>query len=448
MVMAQAPAPGNGNYALNGQMMAGAGPASPSHSYAPLAHPDGWTPDSSNCCDEADGRSPYQFYASAEFLLWNFRNNSLPSIATSVPVGLLQVNNQDQIAVAGGSIPFGPARTFLVPVGVVSNPSFNRDLDPGDQRGGRVTLGYWCDSAQQVGFEVSGLYIHPNVTNFIATSGTAANPFTIDTGVRTRIFSLMGGIPVQIDSANLAVARQATALTVGDFRSQLIGAEANVRCLGCSIGAVSFGGLAGARFLEFREGLNVINNVSLTQVPGVSDGTATGFPPIVNFGTFDSLTTRNRYYAAQIGVEAEIENCGVFFNARGKVALGGMQQIVDVFGGTNIIGTNTPGSFRGGLLSDPLNQGTRERTRVAVIPEINLKLGYEFNGWLRTYVGYDFLYLQHVLRPGNVTDTETINTQVTVTGTTQTINVTQPVIRLRDQDVWVQGVNFGLEFRY
>ena len=85
---------------------------------------------------------------------------------------------------------------------------------------------------------------------------------------------------------------------------------------------------------------------------------------------------------------------------------------------------------------------------MAVVPELNLKLGYQFNSAIRAYVGYDYLYLQHVIRPGTLSTLSQSNTEVTVAGTTNTINVSQPVIRLRDQDVWVQGINLGVEFRY
>ena len=85
---------------------------------------------------------------------------------------------------------------------------------------------------------------------------------------------------------------------------------------------------------------------------------------------------------------------------------------------------------------------------VSVVPEANLKVGFAFNNWLRTYVGYDYLYLQHVIRPSTITGTSSVNTQVTVNGSTQTINVTQPAIHFRDQDTWVQGINVGVELRY
>jgi hypothetical protein len=452
VVTAQVPVSGNGSPGLSGQMMSAApgqvAPAEPPPSYSPLAHSDGWAPSGCSNCGLGDDcpRPTHQFYGGAEFLLWHFRHYSLPTIATAVPVGLLQVTNQDRLAVSGGSVPFGPPQTFLVPVSLVSNPTINRDLNPGDQIGGRATIGYWLDPAQRFGIEASALYIHPQVTNFISTTGNSVNQFSVDTGIQTHVFAVPGG--PAISTADLAVARQTTATTLGDYRTQLLGAELNGRCVGCSIGAVTVSGLAGARYLEFRDGLSVSNNVALTAIPGVPDGATTGFPQLVNFGSFDTITMRNRYYAPQVGAEMEIEEGCFFFSARAKVAVGAMQQIANIFGTSTVVGSSNPGTFVGGLFSDPLNQGRRDRTRVSVVPEANLKVGFQFNNWLRSYVGYDYLYLQHVIRPSTIIGSSSINTQVTVNGTTQTINVTQPAIHFKDQDAWMQGINLGVELRY
>jgi long-subunit fatty acid transport protein len=103
----------------------------------------------------------------------------------------------------------------------------------------------------------------------------------------------------------------------------------------------------------------------------------------------------------------------------------------------------------GGLLSGPSNQGVYERTRVSVVPEINLKLAYDVNPNIRLSLGYDALYMQHVVRTAQQTSFTNTVTQVEVAGTGgTTIGLQQPVVVLKDLDVWVQGINFGLELRY
>ena len=102
----------------------------------------------------------------------------------------------------------------------------------------------------------------------------------------------------------------------------------------------------------------------------------------------------------------------------------------------------------GGLFSGPSNQGVFERTRVSFIPEVNVKLGCEVGNSLRAWVGYDALYMQHVVRPGQQVSFTDIRTQLQVANTSTSFGVTQPVTILKDLDVWVQGLNFGVEVRY
>src|SRR5207248_10396539 len=212
----------------------------------------------------------------------------------------------------------------------------------------------------------SGFYIHPRVVNFLSGTGNNTNQFVINTGLTQQTFfaPAAGGLFPINGPTPVAVARQTTATLVGDSRSQLLGGELNARCLGCSIGSVTFLGLTGVRYLEFREGLNVQNSIQFNTPPGFVDPTGLTFPTNLGFSTFDSLTTRNRYYAPQIGADAEYECGGVFFTARGKVALGVMQQIVDVVGQTTPTGFTLPvgGSASSGLLSSPIDQGRRDRT--------------------------------------------------------------------------------------
>jgi len=301
-----------------------AGPGMPAAStYSPTTQPEGWSPYCANDGYHDCGRTPYQYYANAEFLLWNFRNDHLPNLATAVPVGLLRVTSQD--TVLGGANP--PPTTSFVPVSIVSNPTVNPEVNPGDQLGARLTIGTWLDNGQQTGIEASGFYIQPRVTNFLSTTGNSVNQFVINTGLVNQTFvATMGGPPTLLTSTPVVAARQSTATTVGDDRTQMYGGEINLRCLGCTFGAATFSGLAGASYLEFREGLNVSNNVRLSAIPGFADSAIGAFPPLISFSSFDSITTRNRFYAPQIGGEVEIqdEGTGVFFLVRTKVAVGVM----------------------------------------------------------------------------------------------------------------------------
>src|SRR5262249_17740704 len=146
--------------------------------------------------------------------------------------------------------------------------------------------------------------------------------------------------------------------------------------------------------------------------------------------------------------------CGAFFlYARAKLALGDMHQVAQPNGATQIINpdprtlpasTTTPG----GILSSPGDVGRISRDRFAYLPELNLKLGYQFTSWLRAYVGYDALLIGHAARAGDSSTINPINSNVSVAGSSSTASVAQPTFRFRDSDVWAQGLTFGMEVRY
>jgi hypothetical protein len=227
------------------------------------------------------------------------------------------------------------------------------------------------------------------------------------------------------------------------------GAELNLRCASSSLGAVS--GFAGFRYLEFYEDLGLQNSFRLflpagfTDLNGAGGPLNTNLPTDLNYATADTIRTYNHFYGGQVGFDLDMSCCRFLVDVRAKAALGVMHQTVNVVGATLLPdGTVAPG----GLLSSPLDLGTHSRDRIAFVPEINVKLGYLITPNVRAYVGYDFLYITSVLRPGDQTGISTSGVQATVAGTTTQITVNQPTFRYHDTNVWANGINFGMEVRY
>ena len=66
----------------------------------------------------------------------------------------------------------------------------------------------------------------------------------------------------------------------------------------------------------------------------------------------------------------------------------------------------------GGLLAQPTNIGSFSQNRFALIPQVNVKLGYQVLPGLRLTMGYNFTYVTRVLRPGDQVDTTVNGTQI------------------------------------
>ena len=98
---------------------------------------------------------------------------------------------------------------------------------------------------------------------------------------------------------------------------------------------------------------------------------------------------------------------------------------------------------QGGLLTQPSNMGTFEDNRFTVIPEFTATASYALTYNLDVSIGYTFLYVNHVARPGS-----SIDRSVNLTQQTALDGELRPLFTGNDSDYLLQGINFGLNFRY
>jgi hypothetical protein len=133
------------------------------------------------------------------------------------------------------------------------------------------------------------------------------------------------------------------------------------------------------------------------------------------------------------------------------VALGVTDEDIDINGTTVIAPPGRPVVVaNGGLLALPSNIGRFDRNRFAVVPEVDLNVGYQITPYVRAFVGYTFLYWSNVARPGDQIDRVINPAQLPTTPVTgaQTFGPARPAPLLRDTDFWAQGINFGVEVRF
>jgi hypothetical protein len=106
-------------------------------------------------------------------------------------------------------------------------------------------------------------------------------------------------------------------------------------------------------------------------------------------------------------------------------------------------------TLAGGVLALPTNSGHFNRDRFAVVPEIDINVGYQVSRHLRAFLGYSFLYASNVVRPGDTIDRTVNLTQLPSSlGPGVLTGAARPMPLLKDTEFWAQGMNFGLEFRY
>jgi hypothetical protein len=175
--------------------------------------------------------------------------------------------------------------------------------------------------------------------------------------------------------------------------------------------------------------------------------------PATHFLLSDRFRTYNSFNAPQVGLAAQWYFAPRWsLYARGALAMGVVSETVDISGAT-VIGLPGFATFvgPGGLLTQPSNIGSHTVNRFAVMPELNLKIGYDLTPKLRLYAGYDFLYISSVVRPAQQIDLNVNRFQVFVPppfGAGPLNSAPFPVAHYSPQDMWLQGFNVGIMYRY
>jgi hypothetical protein len=372
-----------------------------------------------------------RFYVGAEYLLWWTKKSPIPVPLVTTTTDPTQIPPAT-IGANGTSVVLG-----------------NQDLDTSTRSGARFTVGWWCDARGELGLEANYFFLATRtVTRSVASNGGPNDPllavpfFADDIGTESSFTiaspgTLAGGAAIRLTS-------------------RLQGAEFNGMVNTCDYSDFQFDVLAGFRFVELRENLSFAT-VSL----GTQDPSAPGSNNGMILNTLDEFDTQNFFYGFQLAARAEYHTGNLFVNALAKLALGDMHQIAHINGAaaTNFFNAPAGGPFTsvpaqvipgGGIFAQATNIGRTSRHEFEAVPEIGINVGWRFSRGLRAFLGYDFLYLSNVIRPGNqidrtVTFSQTI--QNTIAGNASAPG-DRPIVPLAGSSFWAQGLNFGVEWRY
>ncbi|MCE9531368.1 MAG: BBP7 family outer membrane beta-barrel protein [Planctomycetes bacterium] len=340
-----------------------------------------------------------RIWATADYLFWYVKPLKTPPLA----IGVLGVQPDDT--------DFQPSQVQqLYPTG---SDKYN------PMNGAKGTFGFWFNSIQTIGFEASYFWFDQvsNSEAFRSIPGVIlGRPFVNTETGRGSIYQLSyldgteGGIRVQT-------------------QLKIEGGDANL--LGSSL---RFGqrltALAGFRYLDLSEKAR-IEHYSVN-----SDYLLQGY---------DHFGTRNQFFGGQLGLRWNYQGERLFASLTGKVAFGTMQQQVRIKGGSSLTGSDgTNIQADGGVLALPSNIGSYDRNQTSFIPEVTATVGYRFTPWMSAHVGYNFLYMTNVVRPGKQIDSnvDAVNFPFNSGGGAL------PSFSFRSEDFWMQGMNFGVTFQY
>ena len=81
-----------------------------------------------------------------------------------------------------------------------------------------------------------------------------------------------------------------------------------------------------------------------------------------------------------------------------------------------------------------------------------MNVGYDVTPHLRAFVGYNFLYVSSVVRPGDqvdrIIDPSRLPVPAALAGNLPPANTGRPLVPFKATDFWAQGINFGLKYTW
>jgi hypothetical protein len=416
--------PSSGTAGPDTVLIGGPGNGSPGYTVSEGATLSGTNCCAGECADSACGFSS-RLWASGEYLFWWIKDFPLPAplVTTGSPN-----------PATGGGVLGRSSTTILFGGSAIEVPVFS---------GARIAAGYWLDEEHIFGIEGSGFFLaERSAANFRASSDLNGTPDLTSPVIDTL---------TQSESGSLIAFPGAFAGSVAvTTSSELWGAEANVAGNMVHDDRWTLDLLTGFRYLELREDLTISRE--RTVLPAGEDRFL-GNPVFAgnSLNLVDDFSTRNNFYGWQVGGRAEFHYNRLALTALGKLALGGMHQVVDINGTTTLTPpTGMATAAPGGLLALPSNAGHHTQEKFTVLPEFGVTAGWQVNDSLRAFVGYSVLYADQVVRPGEQINRNVNPTQLPTSKffAAKPADPAQPAFNFNTTNFWAQGIGIGVAFTY
>lgn len=226
-------------------------------------------------------------------------------------------------------------------------------------------------------------------------------------------------------------------------------------------------GIFGFKWIQLEESL---------RFKGDTESVFTG--PLSFYNFKDHFKTLNNFFGGQLGLRARycFQNWHLFGSLR--VALGVNNQEVEIQGVTHTSDGNlfyaTKNSAElfipGGIFAQPTNHGSHNRQELSTIVETSLKGCYNICSQWELSVGYTFLWVNNMVRPGNQLDRKINPTTTALAGASrETLGVgpdtpvpfggdaqaapnpsgpKDPKVLIKKTNFWLQGLTLGLTYKF
>lgn len=311
----------------------------------------------------------------------------------------------------------------------------NQDIDFREQHGLRIHGGFWLTDSIAVEGNVFVLPSKDQSIGTVTATGalpTLARPF-FDPTIRGQNVRLLS-------RPNTFTGNISADATIG-----LWGAE-----IGPVLRAIDNGGtftadgMIGFKHISLEESLS-INDTATAGPLGVANFNGVGYRNATTFVN-DYFSTTNRIYGVMLGSRLNAHLDAFTLSITSKVTLGTNVQTVSADGSTTLVSPfPAPTKVGGGLLAVGPNVGKFDRSRFVYAPELNLNLTCQLTSQLTLSLGYNFLYISSVVRPGDQLDSP-VNPVFVPTSSNFGARTGQPfpVSQFNTSTFYANGLNLGL----
>lgn len=287
--------------------------------------------------------------------------------------------------------------------------------------------------------ELSGMILAPRTITSVFASDAAGNPF-----ISRPVFNTLTGDNRSYLTSSPGLVAGATRV---EAQLQVWGIEANARYNVKLTPYLDVDGLLGYRLMQMDEHLKISDVLAPTSGTITFLGNPVGSPNTLV--DYDQFSTTNRFNGVNIGARFRWQSGFSWFamNGYGKLAMGATRQTVEIAGASASTTSTTPAA--GGILALGSNIGTHERTVFGVIPEGGVGIMILPTRNIRFLAGYSATYWNDVVRPGDTLDPRVNPALVPTDVSYGSSNPgALPAFAFKSRSVWIQSVNFGVEFYY
>jgi hypothetical protein len=289
--------------------------------------------------------------------------------------------------------------------------------------------------------EIRGFVFWPQHTRYTIASDANGAPF-----IGRPVFDTFTGTE---GSYRTSTPGQIVGYTTIDARQQIFGYEANARYNLKLTPYLDVDWLLGYRRMQLEEDLKIFDYLQPTAGSITFLGSTISAPDTVS--DFDRFRTINQFNGVNLGGRMRWQSGYDWLAFQGyyKVALGVTQQTLKIEGVS--VADTTVGRFAapGGILAQTSNICVHRRSEFGVIPELGVGLVVLPTRYVRLHAGYSALYWNNVLRPTSSIDRR-VNPALVPTDTNYGIANPGnfPAVVFKSESIWLQSINFGLEFYY